>query len=556
MLQLLQTLLHLAEEEPYATLMARGQKPETLLEMAKLLEQQGRAAEMIPLVNQVRRAPSLQTDALRLSTRAQASTGQVEEALQGLLHYKQQQESLLREIMHGIFGQVASLQSECLANGQVTRAVHITRMVSQLLPEVDFSQQLAALTALEFETLQQLLEAAKTGHQYDQEMQLRLMLFRHPARDKWSQAMQLDNIYYALSLLFYDTMDAGKMALAREMIAYTQSLSPTVDTTDYFKIFERFYQLLIGCINLDVIFGPPLPASWPPLPFFSCRGEAVTTAQVQERIQNENIEVIFLTSASQLFASRFTGVYLSAIRQSCDCNYLAIISVSTSENGFFEVIDQAALQDERVLFYRDDYDPLPGDYLSFSPNNTQPLTLMGHYYASVGLLLLGNILHHLQRPVFVTGIDTVLNQGVGDLLTHFKDHDVVFNVMPERSSMASQLINSLLLFNPTENAMILAAFFKHFFGPILFQKEQPAYIDQLILVLAKHHLLHCDPEAKLGYFSQQDINNLMFNTDNIEKTMHLLKLYRFVNIFSSGNEDKELAPEEVLAMLKSPTPDL
>jgi hypothetical protein len=175
----------------------------------------------------------------------------------------------------------------------------------------------------------------------------------------------------------------------------------------------------------------------------------------------------------------------------------------------------------------------------------EPLNVAGIYYASSGLLHADNLLQHLSLPVCVTGIDTVLQRGVKDLIEQFRDSDVVFNKMGSHVMLGGQLVNNLVLIYPTENGLLFTNFMKSYHAPHVAQIDQPAYLDQLDIHMAKHHIMATGKSPVIRYFDPFDINNDMFNHLNYRAYLERMRSFRFLNMFVGGCKEDALTAEDV-----------
>jgi hypothetical protein len=95
--------------------------------------------------------------------------------------------------------------------------------------------------------------------------------------------------------------------------------------------------------------------------------------------------------------------------------------------------------------------------------------------------------------------------------------------------------------------MICAHFLSNYLGSALQKIEQAQFFDQQALLMTKHHLETNGLREKIGYFGDFDMNNVMFNQHNVQAHRELLRKFRFVNIFSGGQKEVALTPEEVQA---------
>jgi hypothetical protein len=295
------------------------------------------------------------------------------------------------------------------------------------------------------------------------------------------------------------------------------------------------------------VFGPPLsPLPHPALTFVSSNGAPIELAAISKLIQQKKVEAIFLAAASEGYFARYAQSYVSSILRACDCSCLVFVCISGPRHRLAEHVAKFGTHDSRVIYCSDDIDPEREKYSVYMINEADPSPIPGPYYASIGLLSL-HLLLHLATPIFVTGIDTVLQGGIRELIERCRDRDVVLNRHDTSVKLQSRLINSLVLVYPTEGAMIFARFLSNYLGSALQKTVQPSFFDQAALLMAKLHLeANCRP-PKIGYFDKFDINNVMFNQTNVQGHRDLLSQFRFINIFSGGMGDAALSPKDIEA---------
>ena len=135
------------------------------------------------------------------------------------------------------------------------------------------------------------------------------------------------------------------------------------------------------------------------------------------------------------------------------------------------------------------------------------------HYQCVRFLRLEALLDNLGTPVFVSDIDLLLQRGVKDLLKRCVSADVVFNENHVSMNAGSRLTANLMLVRPTDNARVFLRFLSNLLRERLSGPEVTRWIDQLGLLMARHHLMMRGQDAKIEYFdTDTDINNVMYKS--------------------------------------------
>jgi hypothetical protein len=139
---------------------------------------------------------------------------------------------------------------------------------------------------------------------------------------------------------------------------------------------------------------------------------------------------------------------------------------------------------------------------------------------------LGGLLDLLQRPVFVSDIDLLLQRGVEDLLERWRDADFVLNENERNTQAGSRITANLLLARPTATTAIMLRWLRAYLDDRLSRETVTRWIDQIALNLARYHLALQVPTAKIGAFDTlRDINNVMFSEYVPGHPFRFLSLY-------------------------------
>jgi tetratricopeptide (TPR) repeat protein len=376
---------------------------------------------------------------------------------------------------------------------------------------------------------------------FQKEIDLRLQIFRNPLDLNRSLAYRIDNIYHILSRMFIKPLDAVAKQLAQELISHVPPVTEEMflQPLDQLGRHERFLRHSIGSIDLDTVFGEPLePLEGPILSFASSSGQPLSVDDICEIIRQRDVKVGFFTAGSQLYFETCGPSYISSILNNCDIGALVFVCAEGGWGTIGQIAEILRISDHRVILCTDDSFRDEGGWKVFGSEEAP--RIVSNRYACVGLLALEKLLGNFRIPFILSGLDTILQRGVGDLIDEFNDCDIVFNKVEHGHRMGSYLVNSLELVYPTQNAMLLARFLSRYLGQLLEQRYQPFAIDQQVLVMAQQHLIYNRPNARIDFFSEFDINNVMFNQENIEDHRDLFGKFRFVNIFKEGQQEKSL----------------
>lgn len=544
-----------------------------LLVLAQALAARGRSDEALAMYEQVLAADPRNSDALRMSARLLGDKGDWENALGRLEALKSahniEPEKLFSELQPEI-NRAASAFNDHLSEGRFTEAYGIVKQLAVLVPGAPvFTEKATELAAIimhqnrtkpgdqsatvipavqELAALENAVRDALHRGDLDEEIRGRVELSRHPAYLKRHSAVRLDNIEMALGRIFAGKLTPERMSLAKELVATAERIPPSSgDPSDYLMMFDRFYRLSLSRTNFDVVFGPrPQPRVKPDLTFVTSTGEPLELSNLRSFFEKNKAEVGFFTSASEEYFKRFARTYIATMLERCDVSGVVVICICVPREKLQGIVRELGIDNPRVVFCSDDLHDADR-YETYLPNRLEPHRFPGPYYASVGLLTLHLLLPHLTMPLVFTGIDTVLQRGIRDMLEQHKGKSIVLNIMLDNTTMESRVVNSLVMAYPTPDTYAFANFINIYLGTGFEPFLQPGYFDQLGLLMATHHLALQGLEHIIGYFDEFDINNLMFTKENAPWHREIMAKFRFVNIFHGAHGEKALDPGEIAA---------
>jgi len=544
---------------------AAAANPDFLCDLADSLLAHGRyeAALAACAARGAHAPPSRRAALLRASILRES--GDIEQALEQLTAIKREigdPGPLLEDIRAMAVASVAAY-NDCIAAEQYERAAEISDRLLALCPGIatldpgyhDISRRLRQHS--HYKEVAGLIDAAtarKNAGDFEDELAIRLRVHRHPRKHVVQGPLLLFNSTEALARLLaadIERVPAESIALARELIASVDEIPPSPVLGDGEESavarWERCERRLLREIDLDAIFGAPAAPSAPlPTSFLSTAGEEMRIEDVAARGRDLGARAVFCCSSSPEYFARYARAYVTSIIAKCDCACLIFICLCTTRDRLPGIVATLDIDDPRLIYGCDHFDPAAHDFRVFVQNSFDPVTVPAAYYASAALLRADWLLRHLALPVFVSGIDTILQRGVVDLLERGADADVVLNMLGRHAGLGSQVVNNLVLIMPTANGMLFVEFLKRHLGAHLMRSEQPAALDQLNLHMAKHHLMANGAAPVARFFDPLDINCLMFNRNSYIGNLERMRSYRFLNMFvGSFGDDRRLTPEHL-----------
>ena len=328
--------------------------------------------------------------------------------------------------------------------------------------------------------------------------------------------------------------------LAREACAVTAAMP---DDSEWIG-WVHHYQALLGALDIALIRAdPPLPPAQAAGRYRTATGQDLDDAGLQALAERLDAKTVFFAAADPKYVELYGRWYALSVLRHCDVSCLVVIHVIGGGDRLAQMAQAVGVADERLIFVGDDFDAAAVTTRCYDAPPKGLIALPVAHFQSVRFQRLGDLLATLGRPVFVSDIDLLLQRGVSDLLDQWSGADVVFNENTANIAAGSRITANLLLVNPTAPAQLLLSYLRTYLDDRLGRDIVTRWIDQVALILGRHHLTRHAPEAVLGCFdTTSDINNVMFETYQ-EHPFRFLSLYHGFDTSSLENDPRVLGGE-------------
>jgi len=278
------------------------------------------------------------------------------------------------------------------------------------------------------------------------------------------------------------------------------------------ETWEKHYRLLMESVDLQAVRDPtPKPSPDPKVSYVTSSCKPLNWTSLRATAAKLGAKAVFFAAADQSYVDLYARWYALSILRHCDVPCLVIVHVIGGAGHMDAIVKSVGIEDERLIYACDDFD---AEAITTRCYDAPPKGMAARpiaHFQSARFLRLGTLMQKLQLPVFVSDIDLLLQRGVKDLLQRCAGADVVFNENDVTKNAGSRLTANLLLLNPTGNAALFLRFLRSYLERELARPEVTRWIDQLALVMARHHLWRRGAEPKIDYFNTQtDINNVMY----------------------------------------------
>lgn len=324
----------------------------------------------------------------------------------------------------------------------------------------------------------------------------------------------------------------------RALLAAAQELKVEVEPGSDWAGWEKHFRVLLNAIDLDLVKQAAPRGGEPELAYADASGRPLDVAQVKAKARGAG--VAFFVAADEAYVDLYARWYVLSLIKYCDVPFVVMVHVIGGAKRLANVAAKVGIDDSRLVFAGDDFDAGAVTTQAFdSPPKGMAAKPIAHFQ-SVRFQRLGGLLDLLELPVFVSDIDLLLQRGVADLLDSTASADVVLNENLGNYNAGSRLTANLLLVRPTPAARTMMDFLRAYLERSLAKPEVTRWIDQVALILARHHLAYRSPEAKLAYFdTTSDINNVMYTTYQAHP-FRFLSLYHGFDTTSLENDPRVL----------------
>lgn len=338
--------------------------------------------------------------------------------------------------------------------------------------------------------------------------------------------VRLKDIHDVASGLLCRPLDANALAELEKLLAAQSQYKVTEPEETGWPGWERHYRLMLESIDLPAVLGPT-PAA-PPEPrttFADAAGQAMTWDDVTARADAVGAKVVFLVAADEAYVEMYGRWYVRSVLKHCDVPCMVVVHVIGGGAGLARSAQVVDVQDDRLVFAGDDFDEAAvTTRVHDAPPRGMAAKPIGHFQ-SIRFLQAGGLLRRLGRPLFISDIDLLLQRGVADLLDGNEGADLVFNENEGSSNAGARLTANLVLAYPTATTDAFFSFVSAYLSGMLTRDHLTRWIDQVALMLGRHHLRARHPQVQLRYFDVTlDINNIMYRSWQ-ENPFRFLSLY-------------------------------
>jgi FkbM family methyltransferase len=392
-------------------------------------------------------------------------------------------------------------------------------------------------------TLADLLHA--TGD-IAQEIEHRVALALAPAPEAHPLLM-LRDLHDAAGLILCRPLTERSREQLDELLAAARALEVTAPEGSDWAAWAKHYGVLVEALDMELALAPPKPSPAGKLEMRGADGQALDWKALRARADRLGARCVFFAAADEAYIDLYARWYALSILRYADAPFLAVIHVIGGKGALARIAQTVGIADERVVFTADDFDAgAVTTRIYDAPPKTWTEKPVAHLQ-SARFQRLGALIEKLERPVFVSDIDLLLQRGVADLLAAHAQADLVLNENEVTFNAGSRITANLLLVNPTPAGRGFAAAVSAYLTKMLSRPQVTRWIDQVALTLGRHNLAVHSPGARIGYFdTRSDINNVMYPSFQ-DHPFRFLSLYHGFDTASLEGDPRVLGESAVEA---------
>ena len=424
---------------------------------------------------------------------------------------------------------------------RVTAAMACHQTLGNMEEAVQFARMLHVLDPDHITALTLLADQARDDGDVETEIRHRVTLGFSPD-PAMHPLMRLRELHDGMSLLLCRSpLSQIDLELLRRMEAAARAFTGDVPEESEWSGWIKAYRLLTDALDIPSIVAPTPPRVPDPAPVYcTATGEALDDPGLRALADRLGVQAVFFAAADEKYVALYARWYALSVLRHCDVPCLVVIHVIGGAGRLAQAIATVGIEDERVVFVGDDFDASSVTIKVYDSPPKGLIALPVAHFQSVRFQRLGALLEVVARPIFVSDIDLLLQRGVADLLAQHAGADVVFNENFSNTSVASRLTANLLLVQPSAGAAVLLDYLRAYLDKHLAKASVTRWIDQVALTMARHHLRHHHPQARLGLFdTASDINNVMFDSYQAHP-FRFLSLYHGFDTSSLENDPRVL----------------
>ncbi len=278
------------------------------------------------------------------------------------------------------------------------------------------------------------------------------------ARDTQSGLHPLGRMKFyhdAVSLILCEPLNRERIDLFERLLAEGAAMGMEPPGPEWID-WVNHYRVVMEALT-DARLEDPTPATPDdgPQTFLTGDGQTLDGLGLKAHADALGARVVFFAAGDPRYVELYGRWLALSVLKHSDVPFLVVIHVIGGAGKLAEAAATVRIDDPRVVFVGDDFDASAVTTQCFEAPPKGLIEIPVAHYQSVRFQRLGGLLDLLQRPVFVSDIDLLLQRGVADLLEQWSDADLVLNLNDKNFQAGSRITANLVLARPTPETSIL-----------------------------------------------------------------------------------------------------
>ena len=231
--------------------------------------------------------------------------------------------------------------------------------------------------------------------------------------------VRLRDAHDAASLILCRPLTPEGGSRAERLLDAAREIVVAAEPGSEMEGWEKHYRLLLAATDLAAVRAPtPAPSPADPDLRFHCAvtGRAIGWAEVGAAAERLGARCVFFAAADEAYVDLYARWYALSILKYCDAPCLVVIHVMGGADRLAAIASRVGVKDERLIFAGDAFDAAAVAAACYDAPPKGRIARPVAHFQSARFRRLGALVRHLERPVFVSDIDLILQRGVADLL--------------------------------------------------------------------------------------------------------------------------------------------
>lgn len=324
----------------------------------------------------------------------------------------------------------------------------------------------------------------------------------HPLR-------RLYEAHRAASLMLLRPMDDDARAQLAGLAAMAARIDPTTEDDTATRHWMMHYRSLV--VAADPAALAATDTALPPdreIAFCDCEGRPQPLSRLRRRAAWRDARLVFVVAADEAYLRLYGQTYLKSVIANADVPYLAIVHVIGGRERLGVVAGEININNPSIIYSGCKF--TAEAVLTRCHDSDGPRARPVAHLQSKRFILADYFLQITAKPIIISDVDVVLQQGVSGLLERHVADDVVMNRNADSVSFGSHLTANLIFIRPSPSGLEFAGALRRFLETALSAPDVTRWIDQCGIQMVWNRQ-DAFGSTRFGWFdTERDINNVIY----------------------------------------------